>query len=215
MILDFAPLYASRWDIAQGVGITILLALAAFAVSLVLGVAVGVARTGRGLLSSLLGVYVSFFRGTPLLIQLFLVYYGLPALGINLGRYPSAILTLGLNSAAYTSEILRGALLAVAQGQKEAAAMLGFTRVETFFNITFPQTLRVALPSLVNSFTQVLKETSLVSVLSIMELTRIGQLIYTRTYKPFEVYLLVAILYYLLVTAVVLMSKKLEKRVQF
>ena len=209
ILLDGAP------DIAAGVRVTLLLAVISFAFALVLGIAVGVIRRRPGPLATALGGYVSFFRGTPLLIQLFLIYYGLPSVGINMPRYVAAVLGLGLNGAAYISEIIRGALLAVDKGQEDAARVLGLTRTETLLFITLPQALRVSLPALVNSFSSVLKDTSLVSVLSIMELTRIGQLIYTKTYRALEIYLAVAIIYYLLTLAIVLVSKRLEKRLAF
>ena len=104
-------------------------------------------------------------------------YEGLPSIGLNMPRYVAAVLSLGLNSAAYISEILRGALGAVPRGQEEAAQVLGLTRSEALIFIVFPQAQRVALPALVNAFSSILKDSSLVSVLSIMELTRIGQLI--------------------------------------
>lgn len=197
--------------IAEGVFVTLLLTLFSFIAALVLGIAVGILRRRRGTLSRFLGGYVSFFRGTPLLIQLFLVYYGLPSIGIRIPRYAAAVLSLGLNSAAYISEILRGALSAVPKGQEEAARVLGLTRAETLAFIILPQALRVALPALVNAFSSILKDSSLVSVLSIMELTRIGQLIYTRTYRAFEIYLAIALIYYVLTELVACLSRRLER----
>ena len=197
--------------IAEGVCMTLLLTCFSFLVALALGTVVGVLRRRAGPLSALLGGYVSFFRGTPLLIQLFLIYYGLPSIGLNMPRYVAAVLSLGLNSAAYISEILRGALGAVPRGQEEAAHVLGLTRLEALIFIVFPQALRVALPALVNAFSSILKDSSLVSVLSIMELTRIGQLIYTRTYRAFEIYLAVAVVYYILTETVACFSRRLER----
>ncbi len=202
-------------DIAAGVGVTLLLAATSFLFALVLGVVVGTVRRRPGAVCAALGGGVSFFRGTPLLIQLFLLYYGLPAVGLNLPRWPAAILGLGLNGAAYIAEIIRGSLLAVAKGQEDAARSLGLSSGQTLRLVLLPQALRVSVPALVNSFSATLKDTSLVSVLSIMELTRVGQLIYTRTYRAFEIYLAVAVLYYLLVMVVALFSKKLEKRLAF
>ncbi|MEE3662951.1 amino acid ABC transporter permease [Brenneria sp. g21c3] len=215
MAFDFSLVADNYTAIAQGVGITLLVTLAAFCFALILGITVGVLRSNGGIVEAILHIYVSLFRGTPLLIQLFIVYYGLPSIGINLGRYPAAVIALGLNAAAYISEIIRGSLQSVGKGQEEAAWMLGINRVETIFFIVLPQALRVSLPALVNTFTLILKDSSLISVLSIMELTRVGQLIYTRTYKPFEVYVMVALIYYVLVMSVVALSKRLEKRMHF
>ncbi|NLL36184.1 MAG: amino acid ABC transporter permease [Fretibacterium sp.] len=205
---------ANAGAIAEGVLITLLVTSFSFLVALVLGAVVGILRRRRGVLSRLLGGYVSFFRGTPLLIQLFLIYYGLPSIGLSMPRYVAAVLSLALNSAAYISEILRGALGAVPKGQEEAAQVLGLTRMETLVFIVFPQALRVALPALVNSFSSILKDSSLVSVLSIIELTRIGQLIYTRTYRAFEIYLTVALIYYVLTETVACFSRRIERALE-
>lgn len=204
-------LVSNAGAIGEGVLTTLLLTILSFVLAVVLGVAVGVVRRRKSAVASVLGAYVSFFRGTPLLIQLFIIYYGLPALGLNTPRYVAAVLTLSLNSAAYISEILRGALGAVPKGQEEAAHVLGMTRMEALFFIVLPQALRVSLPALVNSFSSILKDSSLVSVLSIMELTRIGQLIYTRTYRALEIYLAVALIYYVLTESVAYFSRRLEK----
>lgn len=211
MMFQTDILVSNAGAIAEGVLTTLLLTLFSFAAAVVLGVAVGVVRRRKSPMASVLGAYVSFFRGTPLLIQLFIIYYGLPALGLNMPRYVAAVLTLSLNSAAYISEILRGALGAVPKGQEEAAHVLGMTRMETLFFIVLPQALRVSLPALVNSFSSILKDSSLVSVLSIMELTRIGQLIYTRTYRALEIYLAVALIYYVLTESIAYFSRRLEK----
>ncbi|MCG8707835.1 amino acid ABC transporter permease [Brenneria sp. 4F2] len=215
MNFDFSLIYDNYAAIVEGIGITLLVTLLAFIFALTLGVLVGVLRSNKGIIESILSLYVSFFRGTPLLIQLFIIYYGLPSIGVNMERYPAAIIALGLNSAAYISEIIRGGLKSVGKGQIDAAWMLGLNRVETTFFIVIPQALRVSLPALVNTFTLILKDSSLISVLSIMELTRVGQLIYTRTYKPLEVYVMVALIYYLLVMSVVVLSKRLENKMNF
>lgn len=215
MNFDFTIVIDNYRAIAQGVLITLLLTFFAFSLALVLGVIIGVLRSQKGMLATALGIYVSLFRGTPLLIQLFIIYYGLPSIGFNMDRYQAAIMGLGLNSAAYISEIIRGGVLAVAKGQIEAAWVIGISRIKIILFIILPQAFRVSLPALVNTFTLILKDSSLVSVLSIMELTRIGQLIYTRTYKPFEVYLLVALIYYILVMLFVYLSKIYERKLNF
>ncbi|MEC5320332.1 amino acid ABC transporter permease [Brenneria populi subsp. brevivirga] len=215
MNFDFSLIYDNYDAIIVGIGITLLVTIIAFIFALMLGVVIGVLRSNDGFIESFLRVYVSFFRGTPLLIQLFIIYYGLPSIGVNMGRYPAAIIALGLNSAAYISEIIRGSLKSVGKGQTDAASMIGLNRAETVFFIVLPQALRVSLPALVNTFTLILKDSSLISVLSIMELTRVGQLIYTRTYKPLEVYIIVALIYYMLVMSVVFISKRLENRINF
>lgn len=214
MAFQFSILADNADAIAGAVLITLLLTVFSFALALFLGISVGVIRSKKLLGYRFLSAYVSFFRGTPLLIQLFLIYYGLPSVGINMPRYFAAVLSLGLNSAAYISEIIRGAMASVPKGQEDAARVLGLTPFESLAYIVMPQAVRVALPALVNSFSSILKDSSLVSVLSIMELTRIGQLIYTRTYRAFEIYITVAVIYYILTEIVVIVSKKLESRLR-
>ena len=147
-----------------------------------------------------------------MLIQLFFIYYGLPTIGVNMERYTAGIVGLGLNGGAYISEIVRGALFSVGKEQKDAAAALGFNWIQGMAHIVLPQSIRVALPPLVNAFSALLKDSSLVSVLAITELTRVSQLIYTRTFRAFEVYLAVGALYFGMIYSVALVSRRLEKR---
>lgn len=214
MTFQFSIISDNAGAIAEAVLVTLILTVFSFALAILLGIMVGVIRSKKAPGHRFLGAYVSFFRGTPLLIQLFLIYYGLPSIGVNMPRYIAAVLSLGLNSAAYISEIIRGAMASVPKGQEDAARVLGITPAETLAFIVMPQALRVALPALVNSFSSILKDSSLVSVLSIMELTRIGQLIYTRTYRAFEIYLAVALIYYILTEIVVCISKRFEYRLR-
>lgn len=215
-MIDFQfDIIASTYtDLLIGAWISLKITAISFFLALCIGGFVGVARAkwspGRFLLAS----YVEFFRGTPLLIQLFFLYYGLPTIGINMNGLTAAYLGLGLNSGAYISEIVRGALLGVDSGQEEAALSLGLSQFQTLRLILLPLALRTALPPLVNSFSAMLKDSSLVSVLAITELTRIGQLIYTRTFRAFEVYLFVAILYFVLTFCASRLARKLEIRTQ-
>ena len=174
----------------------------------------GIARAESPRARRLLEPYVEMFRGTPLLIQLFFIYYGLPSIGLTMNNYVAGIVGLGLNGGAYISEIVRGALYSVEQGQKEASAALGLSWLQTMVLVILPQSIRVALPPLVNSFSSLLKDSSLVSVLAITELTRVSQLIYTRTFRAFEVYLAVGALYFVMIYTVSLISRGLEKQFQ-
>jgi arginine/lysine/histidine/glutamine transport system substrate-binding/permease protein len=142
-------------------------------------------------------VYVDFFRGTPLLVQIFTIYFGLPALipGFNLGRLGAAVLALSLNSAAYIAEIVRGGIQSIDFGQAEAAQSLGMGPVQTMQYVIFPQALRRMLPPLGNEFITLLKDTSLVAVIGFEELFRRGQLIVATNYRAFEIYAAVALIY--------------------
>lgn len=196
----------------EGLVATIVVSLSSFCMAIIIGTLVGIARAESARARCLLGPYVEVFRGTPLLIQLFFIYYGLPSIGLTMNNYVAGIVGLGLNGGAYISEIVRGALYSVGQGQKEASAALGLSWLQTMVHIILPQSIRVALPTLVNSFSSLLKESSLVSVLAITELTRVSQLIYTRTFRAFEVYLAVGAIYFGLIYTVSLMSRCLERK---
>jgi len=199
----------------DGLKVTLGLSAAAFILALALGIGVGVLRSESPLFRRLLSPYVEVFRGTPLLIQLFFIYYGLPSIGITLSSTAAGVLGLGLNGGAYISEIIRGALFSVPSGQKEAATALGLSRLQALGYVVMPQALRTATPPLVNAFSATLKESSLVSVLAITELTRASQLIYTRTFRAFEVYLAVGLLYFALIYAVSRLSRRLEQQKAF
>ena len=208
VLFDALPL------LAEGLMATVIVSLASFVMALLIGVSVGIARAESAKAKRLLGPYVELFRGTPLLIQLFFIYYGLPSIGVNMDNYTAGVIGLGLNGGAYISEIVRGALYSVEKGQKDAAAALGLSWYQAMATVILPQSVRVALPPMVNAFSALLKDSSLVSVLAITELTRVSQLIYTRTFRAFEVYLAVGAIYFGMIYLVSLLSRNLEKRFQ-
>lgn len=196
----------------QGLAVTVKVSLGAFVLAMLIGTVVGIARAESHNARRWLSPYVEIFRGTPLLIQLFFIYYGLPSIGLTMDNYTAGVIGLGLNGGAYISEIVRGSLYAVATGQQDAAAALGFSWLQGMIHIIMPQAVRVALPPLVNAFSALLKDSSLVSVLAITELTRVGQLIYTRTFRAFEVYLAVGALYFFTIFTVSIVSRQMERR---
>jgi len=156
----------------QGALLTILISVCAFAFALPLGVFLAVIRSHGGSVSRFLATaYVELFRGTPVLLQLYVLYYGLSSL-IRLGAIEAAILGLGLNYAAYEAEVHRGALAALPRGQAEAASSLGLSRYQVLRHVLLPQSLRIALPALTNDFVALLKDSSLVSVITVVELTK-------------------------------------------
>ena len=196
----------------EGTLVTLKIALGAFVLAVAIGTVVGIARSSSPKLSLFFTPYVEIFRGTPLLTQLFFIYYGLPTVGLITDSMTAAYIGLGLNSGAYISEIIRGSLNAVDRGQREAAYALGMSRFQSMRLIILPQAMSVAIPPLVNSFSSLLKDTTLVSVLAITELTRVGQLIYTRTFRAFEVYLAIGVLYFLMTYAASWCSRYLEQK---
>lgn len=212
-MIDFQyDLVIAGWnELCTGAIITLKITLVSFFISLVIGICVGVARSRPGKLRYLFAPYVEFFRGTPLLIQLFFIYYALPEAGLTMQNMTAAYVGIGLCGGAYIAEIIRAALKAVPREQEEAARSGGLSAFQALYYVVLPQAMRVAIPPLMNSFASQLKETSLVSVLAINELTRTGQLIYSRTFRPFEVYLAVAILYFIMTFSISMVSRYLEK----
>jgi polar amino acid transport system permease protein len=209
---DWGIIEAAGPDLLRGALVTLRITLGAFAAALCIGLPLGVARQRSALARRLSDPYVEIFRGTPLLIQLFFIYYGLPSVGLVLPADVAAYVGLGLNGGAYLCEIVRGSLAGVAHGQEEAALATGLTTRQTLCYVLLPQALRTALPPVVNAYASMLKESSLVSVLAITELTRVGQLVYTRTFRPFEIYLAVGALYFLLTWMATALARRLEAR---
>ena len=169
--------------------VTLKLALFGFAFSVVLATIVTVARTvsKSRIFDTIVAVYISFIRGTPLLVQIFLVYYVLPVIGLNIGAVTAGIVALTLNSAAFVIEILRGGLASVSKGQFEAGRSLGLSNVALWLKVILPQTFMASIPPLVNEFTQLLKATALLSTITVVELMRVSQQIYSNNYHPVEV----------------------------
>jgi len=203
---------AMGWDeLVAGALITLKITVVSFLISLAIGITVGIARSRPGKLRYFFAPYVEFFRGTPLLIQLFFIYYALPVTGLTLQNMTAAYVGIGLCGGAYIAEIIRAALLAVPKEQEEAARSCGLSSFQTLHHIVLPQAMRVAIPPLMNAFASQLKETSLVSVLAINELTRTGQIVYSRTFRPFEIYLAVAFIYFAMTFSVSLFSRYMER----
>ncbi|WP_346913448.1 amino acid ABC transporter permease [uncultured Roseibium sp.] len=200
-------LAAARW--------TLLISVAGMAISIIWGVFLCAARISKNpLLSNLAALYISFFRGVPLLVQLLMAYYMLPYVGLDLPAIAAAILAVGLCSAAYTAEILRGALQAIPAGQTEAAHALGIPAFSLWKRILVPQAVRIGLPSLVNELILLVKVSSLASVVGIGELTRISQNITGQTYRPLEIYIAAAAIYFLINLVISGLGRLAEKRLQ-
>ena len=202
----------------EGALVTLQVTLVGFVLSLTLATALTVMReaTDARWAHRVLAVYISFIRGTPLLVQIFLIYYVSPVIGLDIGPYTAGILAITLNSAAFVVEILRGGLASVPVGQFEAARALGLNRFALWGRVILPQTFIAAVPPLVNEFTQVLKASALLSTITIVELMRVSQQIFSRNYHPVEVLTGTFILYFLMCFAVsrsaALIEARLERR---
>lgn len=189
-------------NLLQGALITLQLTAVSIVIGLVGGSLIGIARLAPSRFVRLAArVYIDFFRGTPLLVQIFMIYFGFPALvrslglGLSFNQWTAAIVALSLNSAAYIAEIVRAGIQSIELGQREASESLGLNPIQTMSYVIFPQAFRRMIPPLGNEFISMLKDTSLVTVIGFQELFREGQLIVARTFKPFEIYFAVALVY--------------------
>lgn len=187
-----------------GAGLTVELAILSVSIGLVIGSLAGIARVSHSAaIKAIAAVYVDFIRGTPLLVQLFLVYFGLPSLiGRPVPPFAAAITAMSINSGAYIAEIVRAGIQSIDRGQTEAARSLGLTAGQSMRYVIFPQAIRRIIPPLGNEFIAMLKDSSLVSVIALEELLRKGQVVITRTFRPFEVYMVVAIIYLIMTLAI-------------
>lgn len=214
--MDAADLVAQSVPLLlKGAGYTVLLSLIGMSLGLALGFGLALMRLSRSpLLAWPAAIYVSAFRGTPLLVQLFLIYYGLPQLGLELPPLAAAGIGFSLNVAAYAGEILRSAIAAVDKGQWEAAAVLGLTRGQAMRRIILPQAARTAVAPLSNSFISLVKDTSLAATIQVPELFRQAQLITARTYEIFAMYLSAAAIYWIVSSLLALGQGWLERRAE-
>lgn len=199
--------------LAKGTLVTLQVSLAAGVLAIILGFLLGLGALSnmRPVRWAILG-YVDFVRGTPLLIQIFLVFFALPVIGIRLSEIWAGIAALAFNTAGYIAETVRGGVGSVERGQSEAARSIGMTHPQILTSILLPQALRPMLPPLTNELISMTKSSSLLSVISVYELTRAGQAIISVHFVPFEIYLLLAIYYYALIKTLSALSRWLERR---
>ncbi|MCG9077123.1 amino acid ABC transporter permease [Laribacter hongkongensis] len=199
----------------QGAWHTLLFAISSMALGLLLGFAIALVRLTRlPVLAPLAALYVSAMRGTPLLVQIFVIYYGLPGVGIEFDPVTAGILALTMNAAAYLSESMRGAIAGVSTGQWQAASSLGFSWWQSMRFIIAPQALRLAVPSLSNTLISLIKDTSLVSVITVSELMLVTKEIIAQTYQPLPLYLAAAGIYWLMSLAFEQVQKRVENRLE-
>lgn len=197
----------------RGAIYTIGLSVVSMMLGLILGFIIALMRlSDYRILSWPARIYVSFIRGTPLLVQLFIIYYGLPELGITLGPVPSALIGFTLSVAGYNAEILRSAISAVDKGQWEAASTIGMTWWQTMRRVILPQAGRTAVAPLSNSFIALVKDTSLAATIQVPDLFREAQLITARTFEIFAMYFAAAGIYWILSTVLAHGQGILEKR---
>ncbi|MFI5086049.1 MAG: amino acid ABC transporter permease [Actinomycetales bacterium] len=192
---------------------TIPLTLASFVLGLILALAVALMRiSGNAVLAAVGRFYVSIIRGTPLLVQLFVIFYGLPSLGIKLEPWPSAIIAFSLNVGGYAAEVIRAAILSVPKGQWEAAHMIGMSRGQSLVRIILPQATRVSVPPLSNTFISLVKDTSLASLILVTELFRQAQQVAAFSQEFMILYLEAAAVYWVICLGLSSAQSLLEKR---
>jgi L-cystine transport system permease protein len=197
----------------KGAGWTLLLAVASIFFGAIVGTVVAITRLAKvPVLAQVAALYVSAMRGTPLLVQLFVIYFGLPSIGIQFEPITAGILGLSLNVGAYLSETLRGAINGVEYGQWNAAKSLGLTQSQTLRYVVGPQALRLAVPSLSNSLISLIKDTSLVSVIAVSELMLATREVIATTFQPFPLYIAAAAMYWAMSASFEGLQKKLELR---
>ncbi|MFC7688012.1 amino acid ABC transporter permease [Ureibacillus sp. GCM10028918] len=203
----------SFWPLLKaGLTVTIPLSLISFAIALVIAIITALVKLSNfKILKFIFGTYVWIFRGTPLLVQLFIVFYGLPKAGLSLDSWAAAIIAFSLNFGAYASESIRASILSIPKGQWEAAESLGMTYWQMLSRVIAPQTMRISLPPLTNNFIDLVKGTSLAASITIAEMFMIGQQITAVTYEPLAIYSLVAVIYLLFITVLTTIQNKLEK----
>ena len=196
-----------------GIKVTLPLTFFSFALAFVISVIVALIQYADVMiLKQICRFYIWFIRGTPLLVQLYVVYYGLPQIGIMLDPVPAAILTFGINEGAYMAESMRGALEAVPKGQIEAGYCVGMNYLQIIRRIVLPQALRTAFPSLSNSLISMVKGTSLASVITITEMFRQAQIINAIYYEPLWLYLEAAMFYLMFCSIITLVQRAGEKK---
>lgn len=209
VILDFLPLFL------KGIQTTLLLSFLTLIFGLALGVPIAFMRLGKNkVLRQLLKVYVDVIRGTPLLLQLYIFAYAIPLTfsSISLTPFQAGIIALGLNSSAYVSEIIRSGIQAVEKGQAEGGLSLGLSSIQVFRKIVLPQAIKNVLPALGNEFITIVKESSIVSIVGIVDIMRVADQIKAATFRVFEALIIAGILYYLITKTLAILISKLESR---
>ena len=196
-----------------GAVMTVIVTVGSFFVSIILGLLSASCRTGRNpILRALAYAYVEIFRAVPVLTQLFVIYFGLAAIGIRLSPIPAALIGFGLNGGAYLTEVFRGGIEAVGRGQVEAGHALGLSRLRSLIHIVLPQAFRITLPSLVNFAIGLLKDTSLASAVAAPELSFNAHMLVDRTFLSTQIYLLVAAIYLAMSFPLAVLGRRLERR---
>ncbi|TLK50847.1 ABC transporter permease subunit [Glutamicibacter sp. V16R2B1] len=206
----------SLWPLAKGALTgTIPLSLSSFALGLILALVIALMRiSANRFVSAIARIYISVIRGTPLLVQLFVIFFGMPSVGITIDPWPSAIIAFTLNVAGYAAEIIRAAILSVPSGQWEAGYTIGMSRTRTLYRLILPQATRVAVPPLSNTFISLVKDSSLASLILVTEMFRRAQEIAASSLEFMTLYLTAAALYWVICLVLSTLQTRLEGRLE-
>ncbi len=200
-------------NFGMGAWLTLEITVFSIAIGMVLGLIAALGRMSKiKVIKSIAVAYIDFFRGTPLFVQILLLYFGIIPLIFDASPIQSAIIACGLNSGAYVAEIIRAGIQAVDKGQMEAARSLGMTHGQAMIHIIFPQAFKIVIPPLINEFIMLLKDTSLVSAISVGELTHTGKMLYASTYQAVWVWGAVCVFYFIMTKALSILGDWTERR---
>lgn len=214
-MIDFTLIWESLPSLYQGALVSLQITLIAALIGIGFGSILGLAEAScLKLIRLFVGIYVTLVRGTPMLVQILFIFYVLPQFGLIIAPFWAASLAIGLNSSAYISQIIRSGVNAVPKGEIEAANTLGFSRMQTMVYIIFPQAFRMTLPVLGNELITLVKDSSLASIIGVMELTKEASVIRSRTYDAFSILLAISIIYLVLTATLSLGIKYFEKRIK-
>ena len=210
----FELLKSSFPSLLSGLWVTIEIAVISLILAVIFGIVLGIFSISTSkILKSIATIYIYIVRGTPLMVQALFLYFGVgQALGIRFDPMLAGIITLTVNATAYMAEIFRGGIQAVDHGQMEAARSLGLSYSKAMRKVVLPQAVKIMVPSILNQFIVTLKDTSILTVISIRELTSAGQIIIARNFKSLEMYAIVACMYFVVITLLTLASRYIERR---
>jgi polar amino acid transport system permease protein len=216
MELDFSPVWAGAGDLLHGALVTVEIVTAALLLSLCMGLLIGIGRldANRRVIYGICTTYVTLIRGTPLLVQLFILFFGLPYFGITLPAFVCGVVGLGIYSGSYVSEIVRGAIQSVDKGQTEAARSLGMPSGLAMRSIIIPQAAVRMIPPFGNEFIALIKNSALVSLVTIHDVMHEGQKIISVSYRSLEVYLAIAAIYLVLTMTTTLILRTIERKLR-
>lgn len=216
--VSIPELIAQNWPrLLGGLGMTVEITLISLAIAAVIGLIFGLLSVApQKALRAIAVVYVDIVRGTPLLVQAFFIYFGVPmALGVSLNPNIAGIITLSINAGAYLAEIFRGGIESINKGQMEAARSLGLPYGLAMRKVILPQAIRTMTPALINQCIITLKDTSILSVIGIPELTQTGRLIIANNYESFKMWLIIGVMYFIIIMILTKISKQIERKMSY